>query len=1442
MSDPNLDMLPPALRMAAAARGSKTGTSSTQPKFRSKSFQVRKQEADALAKIRCQPRDDLVTEAEKRRTVVLRRQEEKKKRMKEDEERRAELQSQAIMDAMLNGGGGPSGGDGPPTLVVTDDDENDAKADQAAFHHLNMSWQRSSPVSLPPKSATTSAEAAALKNQLDSLPLEGDDEPASNSNNSKTSSSHNNNGKKDHSLEILKKKMEKVEKLLQATNVNTKEYKKLLKKKEQYEAEMREMPAITTHDEDVLEEEEAEKEEAEQKRRQRELEEEEEALKEKLRLERLEEYKRKQAERQKEEEAAKLREERSNQFKTLKKKLAKVESMIQDEQKKGDNNPTKLLKKKNEYLAQLDEFEEWQEEKEIRRKAEEEEERRQKAKEEAERIRKEQELARQARLEEERQRKAEEEAERRRKKAEQERREQEEAEERERQRKERLEAARKLQEEQERLEEQQRREEEEARQQRAREQAAEERRKQEEEEAAAEARRKQEEAEEQARRERQAAEEAQRKRELEEQQEEEDDDEEEEDEMTEEELRRIEEEELEHFLWQQQEAKRRAQEKKEREEAEAAEREAREAELAAQRAEEERLAAERKKQEAEKASSASQEFIDRRAIPEPHSANTKKILLELETIEKHHAKLEKTLKQNGIAISEDIPYELAKEKIAEIQEEMKELATSTEDQYIVQKKYYALEEDLSKYVTAMMLTDEFAEEQRLAEEQWEESIAADNLIAIRKIRSHMPVNIRNMTEEELTTQPTPNGKLLPAAFAKKFKRTNVLQLLRVNPDDLERMHPSLIESLRSTGLTLTERRALHAHLREIGTKWEELQQDPSIERKYSWFLALKAKFKEMVTAYDKHVKEYGPPGNHPYAKRNDPKGGGCPLLGNQCPVKADSAISYHEDYGFTQEAEYEKSEAAKTSPVDGGGSVPSRSKSGTFLTGNKSKTSSGKKAKDDQIMASIMARLNLAEPESAIDTKLIRELFHAQKRAVSLEKQLAQNNLAIPKDDISYEVAKEKVAEITEEIKVIAVKMGSTVDMKEMAVLEKDYSKLSDELEKYNNALMLTKEWALELVEKERKWEESVRPDNEEALRKIRRHMPVNIKDLSEQDMIEGVTPNGKQLPQKIVRKFKRTNILQLVRLPPSMIESMHPSSLESMRSTGLLLTERRALHEHLKELGDKWKAASNDKMSERKWMWHESLRGKFKELVTKYQEHVDQYGPPGNHPYAKRGEPGGGCPLIGKQCPLKADLEIDYSEDYGFPAEAVYNVEQVKKSNLLTVEDIERRKQEGDDWGYDANPQVEEPAPNRAPPVGIMASIASTGGSSSSKAPPKPGGGLMAAIAAKGGGGNDDDGNSAPAAPPKMGGGLLAAIASKKKSTNDNGDSNSPAPPPKMGGGLLAAIAAKGGGDSAPAAAEETTTSTAAAATSAPVSPTKQKRRMGGGILGAITQRGKKK
>lgn len=344
------------------------------------------------------------------------------------------------------------------------------------------------------------------------------------------------------------------------------------------------------------------------------------------------------------------------------------------------------------------------------------------------------------------------------------------------------------------------------------------------------------------------------------------------------------------------------------------------------------------------------------------------------------------------------------------------------------------------------------------------------------------------------------------------------------------------------------------------------------------------------------------------------------------------------------------------------------------------------KASEEDIMQEFRRRLRLDTNETEVDKKLLRELFHSDKRTKSLEKQLTHAGLSLPEEDISHSVAKTKMAELTEELKKIVVGMVSTSDAKEIAKLEHTFGELSQELDKYTNALMLTKEWAQEQENKERQWEIDISPANYEALQNIRRHMPVYIRNMSETTLATDPTPNGKVLSKAMAKKFKRTNILMILRTDPSAIEVMHPSSLEAMRTTGLTLTERRALHEHLKEIAPKWKAMTGDKMCKRKWMWHASLQSKLKEMLEKYDKHVGQYGPPGNHPYVKRNDSdGGGCPLIGNQCPVKADLVTDYNSDYGFPDHAEYEQQAVAKSNLLSMEELEKRRREND-FGYNSS------------------------------------------------------------------------------------------------------------------------------------------------------------
>ena len=298
------------------------------------------------------------------------------------------------------------------------------------------------------------------------------------------------------------------------------------------------------------------------------------------------------------------------------------------------------------------------------------------------------------------------------------------------------------------------------------------------------------------------------------------------------------------------------------------------------------------------------------------------LIEKLREAEKRQKKLEKQLAQAGVKIAEDIDYSEAKVKVEEIAKRMNEIGGSdvtTEDKDLqtrLREEYFKLEQEMERYNNALMLTDEYQKEQEAAERRWEEENLAENLEALKKLRRHMPVMIRNMSEAELTNNPTPNGKFLPKATAKKFKRTNVLQLLRINPDDIERMHPASLEGMRVTGLTLTERRALYCHLKPVGPKWEKNKSEKMTERKWTWYQMMKNNFKENLAPYKRHIDQYGPPGNHPYATKDNPDG--CPLIGKQCPIKADLIIDYNGDYGYTDADEYEVSDVKKSDADDPG--------------------------------------------------------------------------------------------------------------------------------------------------------------------------------------------------------------------------------------------------------------------------------------------------------------------------------------------------------------------------------------------------------------------------------------------------------------------------------------------------------------------------------------------
>lgn len=299
------------------------------------------------------------------------------------------------------------------------------------------------------------------------------------------------------------------------------------------------------------------------------------------------------------------------------------------------------------------------------------------------------------------------------------------------------------------------------------------------------------------------------------------------------------------------------------------------------------------------------------------------LLQKLEAAEKRQAKLEKQLAAAGVAIAEDIDYDICVKKVEEIGKRMNEIGGSDvthpdkEEQNRLREEYFKLEQEMEKYNSALLLTDEYQAEQERLEKKWEEDNAPGNLESLKKLRRHMPVEVRNMSEAQLTTEPTPNGKYLPTATAKKFKRTNVLQLIRRAPDDIVRMHPSTLENMRVTGLTLTERRALYEHLRGVGPQWKAMKAEKMTERKWTWYNMMKSNFKENLASWQRHVDQYGPPGAHPYATRANPNEG-CPLIGKQCPLKADKLIDYDGDYGYPSDAEYEVSEVRKADTDDPG--------------------------------------------------------------------------------------------------------------------------------------------------------------------------------------------------------------------------------------------------------------------------------------------------------------------------------------------------------------------------------------------------------------------------------------------------------------------------------------------------------------------------------------------
>ncbi|OQR87052.1 hypothetical protein ACHHYP_09597 [Achlya hypogyna] len=216
-------------------------------------------------------------------------------------------------------------------------------------------------------------------------------------------------------------------------------------------------------------------------------------------------------------------------------------------------------------------------------------------------------------------------------------------------------------------------------------------------------------------------------------------------------------------------------------------------------------------------------------------------------------KMERQLKQAGINVAEDIPYEEAKEKVEEISRRLQEIGSAEvvladkAEQAALRKEYFRLEQDMERYNTALMMSDEYLEAEREKERRWQAAHAAENAASLRLVRSCVPVDVAVLSEASLAATLGP-------ALAKKLKRTNVLALVRVAPAALARMHPSVVEAYRLTGLSVLERRALHAALEAPAADWAKLaQNDDLAARKLAWFQKLRDALVAALAALDAHA-------------------------------------------------------------------------------------------------------------------------------------------------------------------------------------------------------------------------------------------------------------------------------------------------------------------------------------------------------------------------------------------------------------------------------------------------------------------------------------------------------------------------------------------------------------------------------------------------------------
>ncbi|TMW65836.1 hypothetical protein Poli38472_003601 [Pythium oligandrum] len=278
--------------------------------------------------------------------------------------------------------------------------------------------------------------------------------------------------------------------------------------------------------------------------------------------------------------------------------------------------------------------------------------------------------------------------------------------------------------------------------------------------------------------------------------------------------------------------------------------------------------------------------------------------------------LERQLQQAGINVAEVIPYAVATKRIAEIARRMAEITDAETTQHLdgaalvaLRREYYVLEQDMERFHTALLMSDEYQEQQKQQEQEWEDQHQEANTEALRTVRTAMPVNIAQLSEQALRTLETPSGQRgIPSELARRFKRTNVLQLLRVAPEAIVRMHPSVIENYRTTGLSLLERRALHCALRQAAVEWKKQEREEQSQKKALWFKKLKDGLTQAIRTYEQHYEQA------------HATGATCKLLGKACPVRQEAAIAalYATELGFPSDAVYLTQDIVKSDPEGAG--------------------------------------------------------------------------------------------------------------------------------------------------------------------------------------------------------------------------------------------------------------------------------------------------------------------------------------------------------------------------------------------------------------------------------------------------------------------------------------------------------------------------------------------